>query len=95
MDKEKIHRLVGMLLFSAIVLLIFWYWELGQWDLVRVRRVAPAGHRSLVSSFLQQFGLSSQARTHFWFLSQPLVVLAAWLLRASLGKAVARVHDAV
>ena len=95
MDATKLARLVGMVVFTAVVLLIIWYWRVGYWEIVDVRRVAPSGYGSIALTLLKPSRLTTDTQTNLWFMTQPLVLVGAWLLRAKLGVVVDKLYRAL
>lgn len=84
-----------MLLFSAVVLFIFWYWRVGYWEIVGIKNIAPSGYDSVVLTLLRPLRLKADTETTLWFMTQPLVLLLAWVLRAKLGAFIDKVYRAI
>jgi len=95
MEATKLTRLVGIILFTAFVLVIFWYWRVGYWEIVDVWRVAPSGYGSIVLALFRPIRLTTDTQTNLWFMTQPLVLIAAWSLRARLGAVVHALYRAL
>lgn len=84
-----------MVLFCAIVLLIFWYWRIGEWELVKILHVYPSGYDSILLKMLRPLRLSPYIEDKVWWLSQLITLIPAWRLRVKLGHLVERCVRAI
>lgn len=89
--KEKEQKLVGMVLFSALVILLLWHVNYEDMDLVGMR-TNPSGYNSIAYQLLSQFIDDSYPYTAllstWWALTQVIPVLVSWGIRNPLGKCV-------
>jgi len=88
--KGKKQKILGMILFSALVIFLLWYVNYDDMELVGFR-TNPSGYDSIAYLFLRNFIDASYPHTAinaWWALTQAIPVLVSWVVRSALGKCI-------
>ncbi len=96
MDSTKVFRVLGMLAFSTLILMIFWYWMPSEGGLLRCYSWPDGCSWPYRTPVGELFALAVEgtpnwdAADELWLYSQAVPFIVAWLLRDCLGSVLKR-----
>lgn len=103
-NQPKIFRLVGIFLVWFLLIFLFWYWDVTNWEIIDFESFI-LGENSIFYWLLRLIeNLSLIENTYriadfvqsyssvFWLITQPLLLIPIWFLRKVLGQVIMKLH---